>query len=324
MRPSPSRAVPVRPREGRLREAGLSGARTLSRLIVALIENLGAQDRVGRRREPGWSNGARLAAFGPNPLGQHAHGQHAHGHHALGVEIERVAKAAPVHAEAGRRDAVTGLPVFDEPEPLPLRTAAPQGQPTPRQAAAKPPPPAIHPATAEVPIWQRPFFAMPGVRYMRTPDHLLRRARASEAPITPILPDEAGADASDSDMAGNDMAGNDLILPEDLPIDLEEIDGPEFDIDVLDEVADLSIEEQAEFETRTGVPWRLRMSSGFAAELPHPANDLARRARAGRRYRRPRPPSRSRASSPSRSRCDRRHPRHSPRDRRSPPPPSPP
>ena len=67
------------------------------------------------------------------------------------------------------------------------------------------------------------------------------------------------------------------IAPEDLPVDLadfDEFDGPEFDF--MDEVADLSIEEQAAFETRRGLPWRLRMTSGFAADTPLPANDLAR------------------------------------------------
>ena len=86
MRPSTSRAVSAPPREGRLREAGLSSARALSRLLVALIENLRAQDEVGRRAEPGWPQGTRLAAFGPNPLG---------------VEIEHAARkvANPLRAD---------------------------------------------------------------------------------------------------------------------------------------------------------------------------------------------------------------------------------
>ena len=44
----------------------------------------------------------------------------------------------------------------------------------------------------------------------------------------------------------------------------------------MDEVADLSIEEQVAFEMRRGLPWRLRMLNGFAADLPQPANDLVR------------------------------------------------
>ncbi len=261
MRPSPSRALPARPREGLLREAGLSGARALSRLLVALIENLGAQDKVGRRHEPGWPNGTRLAAFGPNPLG---------------VEIERVMNipAPTPRAEPTHRDAVTGLPVFDAPytppvAPKPLARPTPQplrpeGRMTIAPSASLEP--AVHPASAEVPLWQKPFFSMPGVRYMRTPDHLLRRVRASQHPIEPIAAEETAA------IAGAGIA----IAPEELPIDLDQIDGPEFDIDVLDEVADLSIEEQVAFETRYGFPWRLRMLSGFAADLPLPANDLER------------------------------------------------
>ena len=267
MRPSTSRAIPVRPREGRLREAGLSSARALSRLIVALIENLRTQDELGPRSEPGWPHGTRLSAFGPTPLG---------------VEIERAARkvANPLKVDAARRDAVTGQPIFEAvtpgalqaapprpaapvtPSPSPVMPAQPYATtpaPAPRYAVSFPPADAT-------PSWQKPFLALPGVRYVRTPDHLLRRSQLYDAPIGPIAPAEAFA-----------MAAVELIAPSDLPVDLafyDEFDGPEFDF--MDEVADLSIEEQAAFEMRRGLPWRLRMTSGFAADLPEPANDLAR------------------------------------------------
>ena len=44
----------------------------------------------------------------------------------------------------------------------------------------------------------------------------------------------------------------------------------------MDEVAQLNNEDQSAYETRAGLPRRLRMMSGFAVDLPAPANDLAR------------------------------------------------
>ena len=101
MRSSSSRAVPVSTRETRLREAGLSGARALSRLLVALIESLGQHDKAGRRPVGEWPHGTMRSAFGPTPLG---------------AEIERMMGEAPASAHrapAARvpRDAVTGLPL---------------------------------------------------------------------------------------------------------------------------------------------------------------------------------------------------------------------
>ena len=268
MRPSPSRAIPVRPREGRLREAGLTSARALSRLIVALIENLRTQDEVGPRAEPGWPHGTRLSAFGPTPLG---------------VEIERAARKAanPLRVDVVARDAATGHPIFAPAvaprvpsaqapiapvQPafveLPRVPIAPELPPKPPQAYAP-----WSPAFNETPSWQKPFLALPGVRYVRTPDHLLRRSQVYDAPIGPIAP--AAADIA--------AAVLEPIAQAELPVDLadyDEFDGPEFDF--MDEVADLSIEEQVAFDMRRGSPWRLRMTSGFAADVPQPANDLAR------------------------------------------------
>ena len=61
------------PREHRLRDAGLSGARALTRLLVALIEHLGIHDRMGGNADRGWPHGASLTAFGPSPVGVPAH-----------------------------------------------------------------------------------------------------------------------------------------------------------------------------------------------------------------------------------------------------------
>ena len=269
MRSSQSVAHPVRSRERNLREASLTGARALTRFLVALIENLGANDRLGSRREPGWPQNTRYAAFGPTPLG---------------AEIERIMAASSYRQETAepstaRRDAVTGLPAHDETDeiraderPEPARREAgttcvsaaspPVSQTIQAPAPARAPPSSpvtgagpSQPTLAErAPLWQQPFFAAPGVRYMRTPDHLLRRARA---PIEPIAIEEALAAA-------------------DLPIDLIESDGLTFDPDFMDEVAQLNNEDQSAFDSRAGLPRRLRMMSGFAVDLPAPANDLAR------------------------------------------------
>ncbi|VVB49429.1 DNA translocase FtsK [Beijerinckiaceae bacterium RH AL1] len=283
MPPSTSRAIPARPREGRLREAGLSSARALSRLIVALIENLRAQDEVGRRAEPSWPHGTRLSAFGPTPLG---------------AEIERAARkvANPLRVQEVLRDDMTGRPV-SEPFAPPRQPAEVPRAPAPTQPTAFAPPPpdqAPEPQPAarasftppkptpaprdpppwmpedETPSWQKPFQALPGVRYVRTPDHLLRRARENDVPIAPIT----GAEASE---AFEIAADPEPIAPFDQTVDLvddDAFDGPEFDF--TDEVADLSIEERVAFEMRRGLPWRLRMTSGLPADAPQPANDLAR------------------------------------------------
>ena len=263
MRPSQSRAIPDRPREGRLREAGLSSARALSRLIVALIENLRTQDEVGQRAEPNWPHGTRLSAFGPTPLG---------------VEIERAARkvANPLRVEEVRCDATTGHRVFEAPAPVvppAPKAPAPVAPVTPQAssiAASASSDPVWTPPADETPAWQKPFLALPGVRYVRTPDHLLRRARDTNVPIAPI----ASTETSDQPEIAIDL---EPIAPIECPVDLanyDVFDGPEFDF--TDEVADLSIEERAAFETRRGLPWRLRMTSGLPAEAPQPANDLAR------------------------------------------------
>ena len=266
MRPSHSFVSPVRSRERSLREASLSGARALTRLLVAVIGNLGAQDRAGARREPSWPQNTRFSAVGPTPLG---------------AEIERIMAAPPYRETSNqrsdaRRDSVTGLPAYDEAEvdasrlaPTRLESALasvsakapPSEAAEPSEAAA--PSETNEPTLAErVPLWQRPFFAAPGVRYMRTPDHLLRRARATIKPT-----------ATDEPTATNEATATDEAT---VPIEFIEPDGPTFDADIMDEVAHLTSEDQVFFETRHGLPRRLRMMSGFAVELPEPANDLAR------------------------------------------------
>jgi len=253
----------------------MSGARALSRLLVALIESLGRQDKLGRRHAPGWPHGTTRSAFGPTPLG---------------AEIERLMTAPPLAAapHAAVRDAVTGLPLVDPAEirsqPIPSATVRPQA-PLQRGPAPKMPPiakapadapagirtrPPLGPAPADplaaMPAWQRPFIAAPGVRYMRTPDHLLRRAREVTAPIAPIEPEPF--DALDLP-----------ISPLDLPVDLgatgvdDSVDAPDMNTEYADEVELLNIEDQAAFGARPASPRRLSMMSGFAVAPPLPAND---------------------------------------------------
>ncbi len=273
MRSSSSRAVPVSPRETRIREAGLSGARALTRLLVALIESLGQHDKAGRRPAGEWPHGTMRSAFGPTPLG---------------AEIERVTAAVPrppaLHAP---RDAVTGLLLhLAEPYRTPASapsaahtlaqpaTAAPPPTTSTRTPGARaatvprptPPPPPTDPLAA-IPIWQRPFLAAPGVRYMRTPDHLLRRARdGAEDPIAPIEPQGEIArpeDARDDVRDETIVAADDAFPP---------------DTDFIDEVEALHTEDQlAPNSIRSGAQRRLSLLSGFEVAVPSPANDLVPR-----------------------------------------------
>ncbi len=284
MRSSSSRAVPVAPRETRIREAGLSGARALSRLLVALIESLGQHDKAGRRSPGDWPHGTMRSAFGPTPLG---------------AEIERVTAAARPAAVHAPRDAVTGLPPqAAEPRPAPAFTptlARPAARPAPAPAqpatpprtpgarattAPRPTPPRPPPdPLAAIPIWQRPFLAAPGVRYMRTPDHLLRRARVgAEDPIAPIEPQGEIARPEDTSPL------EDAVVPEDARDDVRDdtivtaggASPP--DTDFIDEVEALHIEDQlAPNPIRSGASRRLSLLSGFEVAVPLPANDLAPR-----------------------------------------------
>ncbi len=285
MRSSSSRAVPVFSREARLREAGLSGARALSRLLVALIESLGQHDKAGRRPAGEWPHGTMRSAFGPTPLG---------------AEIERVMAApprAPVTTHAPL-DAVTGLPlpaaeprrtappvpVSPRPEaqrtPLPppaipsAPAAAPMRTPGARTATVTRPTPPAPPADplAAIPVWQRPFLAAPGVRYMRTPDHLLRRARdVAGDPIAPIEPQpdtERPEDAVLHQDARDDVCDDTIDATD---------DAFSPDTDFIDEVEALHTENHlASNETRSGAQRRLSLLSGFVVAVPSPANDLVR------------------------------------------------
>ena len=257
MRMSESRVVPIRSREMRLKEAGLSGARAMTRMLIALIESFGAQDPVGPRRafgeaegrpprgvklEQGWPHGTVRAAFGPTPPG---------------AEFERVmAKPVPTALDA-RRDGGAG-PIADGSDteaPAVPKPAIPAPKPDPAPRAPTPPLEETYPSTANIPLWQRPFIAAPGVRYMRTPDWVLRRTRAPDVAIAPIVVEAPSS-------------------PE-LPFDLvePEIDTVCVETDFMDEVELLNHQDQVAFDDRRGLPQRLRMLSGFAVDLPLPAND---------------------------------------------------
>ncbi len=287
MRSSSSRAVPVAPRETLFRGAGLSGARALSRLLVALIESLGQHDKAGRRPPGEWPHGTMRSAFGPTPLG---------------AEIECVMTEAPppamhpsaVHSPAMRtpRDAVTGLPL-PAAELRPIPPSSPSGTVQPPRSAVQPstpaapirtpgaraptvvrPTPPAPPADplAAIPIWQRPFLAAPGVRYMRTPDHLLRRARdATGDPIAPIEP-RPETDRPEDAVLHEDA--RDAVCDETIVVD-EDAFPP--DTDFIDEVEALHTEDQlASQDIRSGAQRRLSLLSGFVVAVPSPANDLVR------------------------------------------------
>ena len=279
MRSSSSRAIPVLSREARIREAGLSGARALSRLLVALIESLGQHDKAGRRSAETWPHGTMRSAFGPTPLG---------------AEIERVMAApprAPVTTHAPL-DAVTGLPlptaelrrpappapVAPRPVAQPAPSASPTGAPIRTPGARAPtvprPTPPAPPADplAAIPVWQRPFLAAPGVRYMRTPDHLLRRAR--DVAGDPIAPIEAQPETERPEDAVLHQDARDNVCDDTIVVD-EDAFSP--DTDFIDEVEALHTENHlASNETRSGAQRRLSLLSGFVVDVPSPANDLVR------------------------------------------------
>ena len=295
-----------KPPEGRLRGAGLSGARALTRVLVALIEHFGIQDRHedGEERHGGawddeasshaargWPHGTTRAAFGPTPFGDElarAMAAHADPHdaprpphegHGAGTSRPPLASGASVAPEPFA--APDAAPPAASTRPVPQ--AKVQGAP----ATARPPPPSTpkDAATANIPAWQRPFIAAPGVRYMRTPDWVLRRprdARPREAtPIVPLAPSPADLKPSDA----TPPVGEPLPVSPPPPIDVASVsqaiaasfDAAAFHTAFIDEVDPLSIEDRVAFETRRGSPQRLRLSSGFAVDLPSPANDPLRR-----------------------------------------------
>ena len=337
MRSSPRRAVPVRPpthaREMSLKDAGLSGARALTRLLVALIESLGQHDKAGHRplaghspstgQAPGWPHGTMRTAFGPTPLGAEiermmsaqqpprpqgaANGQHHAGQRHVGLEDllrQAASPSAPsLPPAAPRSDGAPGrtqVPpdVAERPAAAPAQTgrdqagrdqpAAPQARQgrtepgrtdaadarvvrhyrpkvAPTAAPTATPPPDLHDS---LPAWQRPFIAAPGVRYMRTPDHLLQRARDSHGPFLPIEPGSAPEPASEPDSTAS-LPGP---PPEEALHDATTLN----DTTTLNIDEDLlNIEDQAAFRTRLVAPRRLSMTSGIALDLPLPANDLA-------------------------------------------------
>ncbi len=299
MRPSSQRETSFAPdprpsREGRLRDASLTGARALTRLLVALIEHFGLQEKaehedagewageeLGARAREGWPHGTTRTAFGPTPFGD---------------EIARAmgAPAAPGPAGNGDDLGMSRLPLdpgaSDQAasRPPPVILATPSPAPPPPVASIQPPPEPekAYAATANVPAWQRPFIAAPGVRYMRTPDWVLRRPRGKAvgdaAPLMPLVPEPADGEPSaagtipiSSPPQGCEPIQATAAVGPIATVDAIEasFDAAAFHTTFIDEVDPLSIEDRVAFEMRRGSPQRLRLTSGFAVDLPLPAND---------------------------------------------------
>ena len=181
--------------ETSLRSAGLSGARALTRLILQLLENLGTIDRDRLRVALERQSQFNRRDHDPNQL-----------HMGFQASWETSPEA---YQPTGFLDSQWD---DDELEPLHLRdvvsapaaAAAPEKTPAPaapRPPAVQPPAPqapAAHVSFAEKPaasagygsafadltqpLWRTPFVALPGVRYVRTPDSILRRARVTQKP----------------------------------------------------------------------------------------------------------------------------------------------
>ena len=147
MRQSPLRTHAAPVRERRLKDAGLSGARALTRLLVALIESLGAHDKAGRQAGYGsanWPHGTTRSAFGPTPLGG---------------EIERMMAGQPARpAPAQRHVGLEALLRQTSPDHASPERASPDRDPPDRdgageataRAAASTAMPAERPATPRV------------------------------------------------------------------------------------------------------------------------------------------------------------------------------
>ncbi len=321
MRSSPRRVVSARPtgpaREMSLKDAGLSGARALTRFLMALIESLGQHDRAGHRHAPNWPHGTMRTAFGPTPLGGEiermmsapqpprpqgpAGGQRHVGLEGLLRQAASPAVSSPPAAprpdgaldrrqDAMARPEVGPAPAArtQPPQPKPLQPARGRTEPGRDEAAggrtgrhcrpkmastvaptampAATPPPDLHDS---LPAWQRPFIAAPGVRYMRTPDHLLQRARGSHGPFLPIEPEPAPEPAAGPDPSTSDVAVDSFEPPSPPEEASHAITTLNIDEDLL------NIEDQAAFRTRLVAPRRLSVTSGIALDLPLPANDLA-------------------------------------------------
>jgi S-DNA-T family DNA segregation ATPase FtsK/SpoIIIE len=245
--PPASRSVGRRPaNESSLRSAGLSGARALTRLILLLLENLGTIDRDRVRVALERQNQQNRRDRDPNRL-----------HVGYEGSWETLPEAYP---PAGFLDSQWD---DDELEPLRLRDAvtgpATSDAPGLDRAPPAPPPSAAEKLAMPVdygsafagltqPLWRTPFVALPGVRYVRTPDSLLRRAKTAQnagepdAPIPPLAVGElAGFQPQPAAGAEEDAGLEAAIEP-----------GP---------AAPLA------------GPRRLNLKSGYGIEAPQPAND---------------------------------------------------
>ncbi len=121
----------------------------------------------------------------------------------------------------------------------------------------KRPPSEPPPNPEDLPLWKRPFIAVPGVRYMRTPDHLLPLVRQVDVPVLPIVPE------FEEDVPARSDTEPTLRVAEPTPIEIED---PQ-------EVEPLHIENEAAFGPHRGLPRRLKMTRGVAVDIPPPAND---------------------------------------------------
>ena len=250
---SASRSVGRRPtNESSLRSAGLSGARALTRLILLVLENLGTidrdkvrvalerQDRQARDRDPNQLHVRYEGSWEPVPEA-----------YPPGVfldsqwdddELEPLRLRDPVSAPAA--PVARGLDRAPA-TPAPARAAPAQAAP---EKLVMPVDYGSAFAGLTQPLWRTPFVALPGVRYVRTPDSLLRRAKpdqnASEpdAPIPPLAVGEVAAVEPQPDPVANAEAHSEAALPAD-PI------------------------------VPVAGSRRLNLKSGYGIEAPKPAND---------------------------------------------------
>ena len=244
---------PIPPPIRGLRSAGLSGARALTRLILLLLENLGSRDRHRLRSALERHEGSFGRDADPSMMSTEIHASwqtlpEAYAAAGLADLAAQAARAAsPPQADAApapRRDAPGGFDPVERPQP----SVRPPFAQAPELDAARPVAPIRDYGSGSTaltqPMWRTPFVALPGVRYVRTPDHLLRRPVPPDTPIAPVDP----IVPADKDDVGRD-----------------------------DEAA---VEARAEAEPvaeLAGPPRaplaRLKIVSGYDLERPLPAND---------------------------------------------------
>ncbi len=240
------------PPESVLRSAGLSGARALTRLIVLLLENLGSRERSRVRSALDRHEGAleRGTRVDPSMLSAEIHGlwqslpeaYAAAGLGSLGTGDTMPAMARPSHYEA----AVSLAPQAPGAAPVPCATPTDNSLQTPSSQPAAADYGSGYTALTQ-PVWRTPFVALPGVRYVRTPDRLLRRGTPPEAPIAPLSPVDVAPPAAELSAPGA----------------------------VETDIAEAAIDTLLCSEIVPPLPQahRLKLVSGYAIDLPAPAND---------------------------------------------------